>query len=176
MLGRDRHRVGGVDQLRHKGTVGAKRNREAPARAGRPVVADGLEQALVVSDRLAPTASFMAPPHASRRRRSPAWSPRRIEARPTASASPARSNAPITRGSPPASPQRLTSRPDSRPCCATDAISRMTPQDSGVGQIGDRANIAAGGGDVLGEIVGADREEIGVEKVDRRLRRPAPRS
>jgi hypothetical protein len=54
MLGRDRHRVGRVDQLRHEGTVGAKRDREAPARPRRAVVADGLEQALIVSDRLAP--------------------------------------------------------------------------------------------------------------------------
>src|SRR3984885_3436679 len=131
MLGRYRHGVGGVDQLRYEGTVGAKRNCEAPARAGRPVVADGLEQALVVSDRLAPDGVVHG---VASRKSTPAIACLAAATDSGATESerrPARSNAPITRGSPPASPQRLTPRPDSRPYRATDAISRMTAGFSG---------------------------------------------
>ncbi len=40
---------------------------------------------------------------------------------------------------------------------------------AGIVEIGDRFAVARGGDDILREIVGADREEVGVEKIRRDL-------
>ena len=112
------------------------------------------------------TASFMASPTQIDARRPPAWPPatdcRRDRQRAQAGAQQGADHP----GSPPASPQRLTSRPVAARAERPAAISRSTAGFSGSARSATAADVAAGGGDVLGEVVGADREEIGVELVD----------
>src|SRR5271170_8088919 len=126
MLGRDRHRIDRIDQLRHERAVRTERDGKPPPRPGGPVVAHRLQEPLVVSDGCAGGSVV----HGSASRRSIAAIA--CLAAPTEAGAtdserrPALSNAPITLGSPPASPQRLTSRPFARPYRATEAISRST--------------------------------------------------
>src|SRR6266545_2007757 len=146
VLRRDGHRVGRARDLRDEGAVLAERERQPVARAGRAVVDDALEHALVSRHRGQPVGRLLhrsheAAPWASRRS-VPAMA---SLARPTSAGATDRVRSPAARrcgmaaGSPPASPHRLASIPRAAATSTTWRMSRST-----AGWVGSARSVTAG--------------------------------